>query len=52
MWRDDPRAYSDYSPMISLMYYLDDTSRENGCLRYSTASTPSGRRKRSKRSGR
>lgn len=32
MW-DDPRAYSDYSPMIFLMYYLDDTSRENGCLR-------------------
>jgi len=33
MWWDDPRAYSDYSPMIFLMYYLDDTSRENGCLR-------------------
>jgi ectoine hydroxylase-related dioxygenase (phytanoyl-CoA dioxygenase family) len=32
MW-DDPRAYSDYSPMIFLMYYLDDTSHENGCLR-------------------
>ena len=32
MW-DDPRAYSDYSPMIFLMYYLDDTTRENGCLR-------------------
>lgn len=30
---DDPRAYSDYSPQIFLMYYLDDTSRENGCLR-------------------
>ena len=30
MWWDDPRAYSDYSPMIFLMYYLDDTSRENG----------------------
>ncbi|MCY4139805.1 MAG: phytanoyl-CoA dioxygenase family protein [Rhodobacteraceae bacterium] len=33
MWWDDPRAYGDYSPMIFLMYYLDDTSRENGCLR-------------------
>ena len=33
MWWDDPRAYSDYSPIIFLMYYLDDTSRENGCLR-------------------
>jgi hypothetical protein len=33
MWWDDPRAYSDYSPMIFLMYYLDDTTRENGCLR-------------------
>ncbi len=30
---DDPRAYSDCSPQIFLMYYLDDTSRENGCLR-------------------
>ena len=33
MWWDDPPAYSDYSPMIFLMYYLDDTSRENGRLR-------------------
>ena len=33
MWGDDPRAYGDYSPMIFLMYYLDDTSREKGCLR-------------------
>ena len=33
MWWDDPRAYSDYSPMIFLMYYLDDTTRNNGCLR-------------------
>jgi ectoine hydroxylase-related dioxygenase (phytanoyl-CoA dioxygenase family) len=33
MWWDDPRAYSDHSPMIFLMYYLDDTTRENGCLR-------------------
>ena len=55
MWWDDPRAYGDYSPMIFLMYYLDDTSRENGCLRLltrSTASTPSARRRRSTRSGR
>ena len=33
MWWDDPRAYGDFSPMIFLMYYLDDTERENGCLR-------------------
>ena len=32
MWQD-PRAYSVFSPMIFLMYYLEDTSRENGCLR-------------------
>lgn len=32
MW-NDPRAYSDMPPMIFLMYYLDNTSRENGCLR-------------------
>lgn len=32
MW-DDPRAYSDFSPMIFLMYYLEDTTPENGCLR-------------------
>lgn len=32
MWQD-PRAYSDVSPMIFLMYYLEDTTVENGCLR-------------------
>lgn len=32
MW-GDPRAYSDRAPMIFLMYYLEDTRRENGCLR-------------------
>ena len=32
MW-DDPRSYGDISPMIFLMYYLDDTRVENGCLR-------------------
>ncbi|MBV7335526.1 phytanoyl-CoA dioxygenase family protein [Chloroflexi bacterium TSY] len=32
MWQD-PRAYSDFSPMIFLMYYLEDTTVENGCLR-------------------
>ena len=37
---DDPRAYSDYSPMIFLMYYLDDTSRENGCLRLLPGTAP------------
>ena len=32
MW-DDPRSYSEIAPMIFLMYYMEDTSRENGCLR-------------------
>ncbi|MEM7538356.1 MAG: phytanoyl-CoA dioxygenase family protein [Chloroflexota bacterium] len=32
MWQD-PRAYSDRTPMMFLMYYLEDTSIENGCLR-------------------
>ena len=32
MWQD-PRAYSDRPPMIFLMYYLEDTTRHNGCLR-------------------
>ena len=32
MWHD-ARAYSDRAPMIFLMYYLEDTRRENGCLR-------------------
>ena len=32
MWQD-PRAYSDRPPMIFLMYYLEDTTPENGCLR-------------------
>lgn len=32
MWQD-ARAYSDRAPMIFLMYYLEDTRRENGCLR-------------------
>ena len=32
MWQD-PRSYSKISPMIFLMYYMEDTCRENGCLR-------------------
>ena len=32
MWQD-PRAYSDITPMMFLMYYLEDTTPENGCLR-------------------
>ena len=32
LWQD-PRSYSEVSPMIFLMYYLEDTSRYNGCLR-------------------
>ena len=29
MWQD-PRSYSDIPPMIFLMYYMEDTTRENG----------------------
>lgn len=32
MWQD-ARSYSAIPPMIFLMYYLEDTTRENGCLR-------------------
>ena len=32
MWQD-PRSYSKIPPMIFLMYYMEDTCRENGCLR-------------------
>ena len=32
LWQDQ-RSYSHVSPMIALMYYLEDTSRHNGCLR-------------------
>jgi ectoine hydroxylase-related dioxygenase (phytanoyl-CoA dioxygenase family) len=32
MWRD-PRAYSERTPMLFLMWYLQDTDRGNGCLR-------------------
>ena len=32
MWHD-PRAYTDLPPMIFLMYYLEDTGVENGCIR-------------------
>jgi hypothetical protein len=32
MWRD-PRAYSQRTPMLFLMWYLQDTHRGNGCLR-------------------
>ena len=32
MWQD-PRAYSEIPPMIFLMYYMENTTRENGCLR-------------------
>ena len=32
LWQD-PRSYSEVPGMIFLMYYLEDTSRRNGCLR-------------------
>ena len=31
LWQD-PRSYIDAPGMIFLMYYLEDTSRHNGCL--------------------
>ncbi len=33
MWSGEPRAYSDLPPQLFAMYYLTDTSPENGCLR-------------------
>jgi len=32
MWKDSS-AYSEISPMLFFMYYLEDTNRNNGCLR-------------------
>ena len=31
-WQD-PRSYADAPPQVFAMYYLSDTTRENGCLR-------------------
>ena len=33
MWSGEPRAYSDITPQLFAMFYLTDTTRENGCLR-------------------
>lgn len=33
MWSGEPRAYSLISPQLFAMFYLTDTSPENGCLR-------------------
>ena len=33
VWKGEPRAYSDLTPQLFLMYYLSDTTRKNGCLR-------------------
>ncbi len=33
VWSGEPRAYSDLAPQLFLMYYLCDTTRDNGCLR-------------------
>jgi ectoine hydroxylase-related dioxygenase (phytanoyl-CoA dioxygenase family) len=33
MWHGEPRTYSDTTPQLFAMFYLTDTSRENGCLR-------------------
>lgn len=30
---EDPRSYDPEPPQLGLMYYLTDTTRENGCLR-------------------
>ena len=32
MWKDS-NAYSEIYPMLFLMYYFEDTNRNNGCLR-------------------
>ena len=33
MWQGEPRAYSKITPQLFAMFYLTDTSPENGCLR-------------------
>ena len=33
VWSGEPRAYSDLTPQLFLMFYLCDTTRNNGCLR-------------------
>ena len=33
MWSGEPRAYSEITPQLFAMFYLTDTTRENGCLR-------------------
>ena len=33
MWSGEPRAYADITPQLFAMFYLTDTTRENGCLR-------------------
>jgi len=33
MWTGEPRTYTEITPLLFAMYYLTNTSRENGCLR-------------------
>ena len=33
MWSGEPRTYSEITPQLFAMFYLTDTTRENGCLR-------------------
>ncbi len=33
VWSGEPRAYADLAPQLFAMFYLVDTTRENGCLR-------------------
>lgn len=33
MWNGEPRAYGEITPQLFAMFYLTDTTRENGCLR-------------------
>lgn len=33
VWSGEPRTYSEITPQLFAMFYLTDTTRENGCLR-------------------
>ena len=32
-WSGEPRAFDEISPQLFAMFYLVDTTKENGCLR-------------------
>ena len=33
VWKGEPRAYTEITPLLFGMFYLTDTNRKNGCLR-------------------